>query len=171
MSFAKKSKGKKTNMSNSDDSAEVAEEVEIVNNMRDRNSESEFRSWLIQDLKSEQKKQVNWNSGKRSVFDKHGYNENHLPHQGNYPRDKKKQRLEQWDKPKFDWPPKLPRPTLHSGKTLLNHVDSEERQRIQRSREFSIPNLRTGDVVELSMFQSVSSAKINTFKGLVYGRA
>ena len=120
---------------------------------------------------SEKKKQVAWKYGKRSVFDKHGYNENHLPHQGSYPKMKKKEKLEQWDNPKHNWPPKLPKPTLHKGKTLLNHIDSEERQRIQRGREFSLPNLRTGDVVELSMFQSVSSAKINTFKGLVYGRA
>ena len=60
---------------------------------------------------------------------------------------------------------------MHKGKTLLNHIDSEERMKISRGREFSIPNLRTGDVVELSMFQSISSAKINTFKGLVYGRS
>jgi len=60
---------------------------------------------------------------------------------------------------------------MHSGRTLLNHLDREERIEIQRNREFFIPNLRTGDVVELSMFQSISSAKINTFRGLVYGRA
>ena len=104
------------------------------------------------------------------MFEKHGYNENHIPHQGNYPRDKKKQRLAQWDNPKFDWPPRLPKPTMHKGKTLLNHIDAEERQKISRSREFSIPNIRTGDVVELSMFENASSAKIQTFKGLVYGR-
>ena len=60
---------------------------------------------------------------------------------------------------------------MHRGKTLLNHIDSEERKRIQKEREFSLPNVRTGDVVELSMFQSISEAKITTFKGLVYGRA
>lgn len=60
---------------------------------------------------------------------------------------------------------------MHTGRTLLNHIDSEERKRIAKGREFSIPNFRTGDVVELSMFQSISEAKINTFKGLVYGKA
>ena len=60
---------------------------------------------------------------------------------------------------------------MHRGRTLLSHLDSEERQKIQKGREFSIPNFRTGDVVELSMFQSISEAKINTFKGLVYGKA
>ena len=108
---------------------------------------------------------------KRNVFEKLGYNEFHIPHQGNYPKDKKKERLAQWDDPKFDWPPKIPRPTMHTGQTLLNHIDSEERQKIQKKREFSIPNVRTGDVVELSMFQNLSEAKINTMKGIVYGRA
>lgn len=74
MTFAKKT-GKKSRSVGKD-----KEEVEIVSNVYDRNSEVEFRSWLKQDLYSEKKKQVNWNSGKRSVFDKHGYNENHLPH-------------------------------------------------------------------------------------------
>jgi hypothetical protein len=41
---------------------------------------------------------------------------------------------------------------MHRGKTLLNHIDSEERKRIAKEREFSMPNIRTGDVVELSMF-------------------
>mmetsp|Transcript_12343 Transcript_12343/g.15744 ORF Transcript_12343/g.15744 Transcript_12343/m.15744 type:complete len:163 (+) Transcript_12343:112-600(+) len=136
------------------------DEVEIVGATRDRNSESDFSNWLRKDLKSEQKKRVNWNQGKRFVYDKHGFNPNHIPHQGNYPKDKKKEKLEQWDNPKFNWPPKLPKATMYSGRTLLNHIDAEERQKIQRDREFSLPNLRTGDVVELSMFQSVSSAKI-----------
>ena len=115
---------------------------------------------------------VDWKRKKRSVFAKIGYNPNHIPHQGNYPKDKKRQRLAQWDNPKFDWPPKLPRPTMHKGKTLINHLDSEERQRIEKEREFNIPdNIRTGDIIELSMFTSLSEAKLNTFKGVVYGRS
>jgi len=60
---------------------------------------------------------------------------------------------------------------MHVGKTLLNHLDSSERKRIDKSREFEIPNVQTGDVVEMSMFNSISEAKVTTFKGLVYGRA
>lgn len=60
---------------------------------------------------------------------------------------------------------------MHTGKTLINHIDSEERQKIQKQREFAIPNLRTGDVVEVSMFNSISEAKVNTYKGLLYGRS
>ena len=148
------------------------EEAEIIpeGSRPARTSESEFHHWLKKDLKK-QGKFVDWKHKKRSVFDKIGFNENHIPHQGNYPKDKKKERLAQWDNPKFNWPPVLPPPTMHRGRTLLNHIDSEERKRIQKEREFSIPNYRTGDVVELSMFQSISDAKITTFKGLVYGRA
>lgn len=122
-------------------------------------------------MQSAQPRKVDWKRKKRSVFDKIGFNENHIPHQGNYLKDKKKERLAQWDNPKFDWPPRLPAPTMHKGRTLLNHIDSEEKAKISRNREFQIPNFRSGDVVELSMFQSISEAKINTFKGLVYGKA
>jgi len=61
------------------------------------------------------------------VFEKLGYNENHLPHQGGYPKAKQKDRLAQWDNPKYDWPPRVPAPSMHTGKTLINHLDSEER--------------------------------------------
>ena len=116
--------------------ADDAEEVEIVvgaggdtRSFR-RNSDLEFQNWLKKDLSTSKPKQVDWKRKKRSVFAKIGYNANHIPHQGNYPKDKKKERLAQWDNPKYDWPPRLPRPTMHLGKTLLNHIDSEERQRI-----------------------------------------
>jgi len=34
-----------------------------------------------------------------------------------------------------------------------------------------MPNLRTGDVVELAMFSSLSEAKVTTLEGLVFGRS
>ena len=59
----------------------------------ERSSEKEFNNWLKKDLKSSQPKTVEWKRKKRMVFDKIGYNPNHIPHQGNYPKDKKKERL------------------------------------------------------------------------------
>ena len=40
---------------------EGVEEVEIVGQENRRDSEASFRSWLKKDLKSERKRQVNWN--------------------------------------------------------------------------------------------------------------
>lgn len=34
-----------------------------------------------------------------------------------------------------------------------------------------MPNIRTGDVIELSMFSSLSEAKLTTNKGVVFGRS
>ena len=34
-----------------------------------------------------------------------------------------------------------------------------------------MPNYRTGDIVELSLFQNLSEGKYNTFKGMVIGRS
>ena len=64
--------------------SEAIEEVEIVSERTtermDRASDSEFNLWLKKDLKSSRNKQVDWKRKKRSVFDKMGYNEKHLPH-------------------------------------------------------------------------------------------
>jgi len=96
---------------------------------------------------------------KRSAFYKIGYNPNHIPNQGNYPKIRAKNpKLEQWDNPKFDWPPKLPRATMHKGKTLLWHEESNMRKEIIKNRDFAIPNLRAGDVLSFTTIGSTSEA-------------
>ena len=80
-----------------------------------------------------------------------------------------KDRLAAWDNPVMNWPPRMPRPTMHSGKTLLNHCDRTLKQKIEGERPFRIPNYRTGDVLEVSMFNSLSERKFNVYKGLVIG--
>ena len=102
-------------------------------------ADREFKQWLRKDQPKPTDPKVTWLPKKRNAFYKLGYNDRHVENQGNYLK-KKKQRLEQWDKPKYDWPPRMPRPTMHVGKTLLNHIDSEERNRIESERPFSMPN-------------------------------
>lgn len=90
---------------------------------------------------------------KRLTFHKLGYNPNHIPVQNNYLK-QRKAKLDQWENPEFDWPPKLPRPTMHSGKTLLSQLDREEKLKIIKNRNFEIPDFRTGDVVEFNVLSS-----------------
>ena len=52
---------------------------------------------------------------------------------------------------------------------MINHIDRELKQKIEAERPFRIPNYRTGDVVEVSMFTSLSEGKYNTYKGVVIG--
>lgn len=59
---------------------------------------------------------------------------------------------------------------MHRGQTLLNHIDSEENTKINESRQFKVPNYRTGDIVELTMFTSLSEGNFNTFRGLVFAK-
>lgn len=74
---------------------------------------------------------------KRRPFYKLGYNPNHIPHQGNWPKIKAaKPKLDAWENPKHDWPPRLPRATMHKGRTLLNHIESDMRKKIIEEREF-----------------------------------
>lgn len=96
-----------------------------------------------------------------------GYNENHIPNQGNYERDRKT-RLDQWENPPYSWPPYFPRPTMHRGKALLQEVEQEYMHKIKSSRPFKVPNYRTGDVVDVTMFRSLSEGKLNKHRGIVY---
>ena len=65
----------------------------------------------------------------------------------------------------------MPRPTQNTGKALINELDSELRKKIENERPFNMPDYRTGDVIELTYFQSLSEGKFNTFKGIVYGKS
>jgi ribosomal protein L19 len=59
---------------------------------------------------------------------------------------------------------------MHTGKTLLGHIDSEEHQRILADRKFEMPNYRTGDVLDITLYSSLSEGKFNTLRGLVTGK-
>lgn len=64
----------------------------------------------------------------------------------------------------------MPRPSMHRGQTLLNHIDGEERRKIEESREFKMPDYRTGDVLDVTLFTSLSEGKFNSYRGLVYAK-
>ena len=49
---------------------------------------------------------------------------------------KRKPKLDAWENPTYDWPPKLPRPTKYTGKALLNHLDRDEKANIIKGRDF-----------------------------------
>jgi len=59
---------------------------------------------------------------------------------------------------------------MHIGKTLLNHIDSEETKRIEKGRQYKMPPYRTGDIVQVTTFNSLSEGKFTTFSGLVYSK-
>jgi len=65
----------------------------------------------------------------------------------------------------------MARPTMHRGKTLLGHIDSEERKKIEASRPYKMPDYRTGDVMTVTMFNSLSEGKFQTHTGVVIGNA
>jgi ribosomal protein L19 len=106
---------------------------------------------------------------KRDTFYKLGYNENHIPAQNKIKNRKK--RLAAWDDPELNWPPRLPRPTMHKGKTLLNQLDSAEKKNIIEKRDFEIPDYRTGDVVRIKMYHSMSELKENELSGVVISKS
>lgn len=51
---------------------------------------------------------------------------------------------------------------MHRGKTLLAHIDSEENQRLASLRKFEMPPYRTGDVLDITLYNSLSEGKFHT---------
>jgi len=125
---------------------------------------------MLREREFSEKPKVRLSHRKRNPFEMFGYNPNHLPHQGSYEQIRKK-KLDAWENPKFDWPPKICRPTMHTGKTLLNLLDKEEKERVKSTRKWEVPDFRTGDVVKFSVLQSVSEGKAKEFSGIVFGKS
>jgi len=62
----------------------------------------------------------------------------------------------------------MPRPTMHRGKTLISEIEKEYKEKIRTSRPFKVPNYRTGDVVDVTMFRSLSEGKFNKHRGVIF---
>ena len=100
-----------------------AEEIDYSAQGYGWNAQDKWTKMLLDqelDKDGKQKPQVTTYHKKRNPFYKLQYNENHIPNQQKYARIRlNKPKLPQWDNPAFDWPPKLPRPTMHKGKALI----------------------------------------------------
>lgn len=57
---------------------------------------------------------------------------------------------------------------MHHGKTLLAEIEKEYKDRIKASRPFKVPPYRSGDVVDVTMFRSLSEGKFNKHRGIIY---
>jgi len=53
----------------------------------------------------------------------------------------------------------------------LNHLDSVEKKKIVADRDFEIPDYRTGDVVKIKMYHSMSEKKENELSGIVIAKS
>lgn len=60
------------------------------------------------------------------------------------------------------------KPTQHINKALLNQIDSEVKKDIEKDRQFQVPNYRSGDVMEVTLFNSLSQGTFNTFTGVIF---
>lgn len=57
---------------------------------------------------------------------------------------------------------------MHKGKTLIAEIEKEYKDKIRTSRPFKVPNYRSGDVVDVTMFRSLSEGKFNKHRGVIY---
>ena len=58
---------------------------------------------------------------------------------------------------------------MHKGKTLISEIEKEYKEKIIKERPFKVPEFRTGDVLDVTLFKSLSEGKINKFRGIVIG--
>ena len=99
----------------------------------------------------------------RSPFDKTNYIDNYLP--GNYVR---KPRQEKWDDPDYHWPPKMQKYTKLSNRALVFEVESEYLNSLKEEKK--MPEIKTGDLIEVTTYQSMSTKLVSVFTGLCIGR-
>jgi ribosomal protein L19 len=57
---------------------------------------------------------------------------------------------------------------MHNGKTLINEIEKEYMEKIKSTRPFKVPNYRSGDVVDVTIFKSLSEGKFNKHRGIIY---
>lgn len=59
---------------------------------------------------------------------------------------------------------------MHKGKTLIQEIENEERDRINlaRSDTFKAPDYRTGDVLKVQIADSLSEGKIQEWSGVCF---
>jgi ribosomal protein L19 len=58
---------------------------------------------------------------------------------------------------------------MHIGKTLIAEVEREYKLQIEKSRQFKLPDYRAGDVVDVTMFKSLSEGKFSKYRGIIIG--
>lgn len=111
-----------------------------------------------------QKKGIQLFKRRRGLFHKTPFNPQHI-----YPSEQQKEPLPQWSDPTVNWPPLIPKAVSKKGKALIAEIEREECKKIEESRPFKVPPFRSGDVVEVTQFESLSEGKFTTFKGQVVG--
>lgn len=57
---------------------------------------------------------------------------------------------------------------MNKGKTLINEIEKEYKEEIIKSRPFKVPNYRSGDVVDVTLFKSLSEGKFNKHRGVIF---
>ena len=99
----------------------------------------------------------------RSPFDKTNYIDNYIP--GEY---KRKPRQAKWDDPDYNWPPKLEKYTKLSNKALVSEVETEYLKSLKVTKKY--PDIKSGDLIEVTTFQSMSNQQVSKYTGLCIGR-
>lgn len=83
----------------------------------------------------------------------------------------RKPRLPQWDDPNVIWPPVLePAIKYKNPKNLINDLNSEEKKKYKKMKNFEFPDYRTGDLVKFHYLHSLSEGKGNTYTGVIIGK-
>jgi ribosomal protein L19 len=105
---------------------------------------------------------------KRSVFDMTNYEEDWLPRQQPYHKNRKPQ-LPGWTDPNALFPRLIPPIRKMAGRACdyIRQLELEEKQKIHRKRDFLMPDVRSGDIVEISYQETFETDKVVKYRGFV----
>lgn len=59
---------------------------------------------------------------------------------------------------------------MHVGKTLITQLETEEKMKIIKTKPFKIPDYRSGDVVKITVMNSQTEKKEDSYSGLVISK-
>ncbi len=85
------------------------------------------------------------------MFDKTAYNQNWIPRQKIYARDRKPRQPE-WQDPNFIYPALLPpiRKVVHHRTYITSVIEAEEKEKSFRNKQFLMTDIRAGDIVDIT---------------------
>lgn len=96
------------------------------------------------------------------------YEEDWIPRQQMYHKDRKPQQAG-WTDPAVLYPKLIPPVRKMAGRprNYLRQIELEERDRLQVKRDFATPDVRPGDIVEISYQETFENDKVVKYRGFV----
>lgn len=69
-----------------------------------------------------------------------------------------------WDNTDPNYKAYIQPPTRHTGKRLIHDLEKEEAAKMQEKKQFRMPDVRPGDIIQVYSYASLADQKLQTVK-------